>query len=1053
MHPTLSRQLRRVGHIKNGEALEKLLLAASDLSTQTGLPPELTSFLSTLPDFLARVDATYEQCDRDLDLRSRSLEISSIELTKVNERMRADIVGRNHVLTSLRKAASNLLTHNINGLVLPAEDDLVGLSDLLPDLVKHQEISRLELFNQRFAMDQHAIVSITDTNGYILYVNDKFCNISGYDRESLLGKRHKVISSDVHSDEFFSELWKTISSGKVWHGEICNKAKDNHDYWVDATVVPFLDMDEQPYQYIAIQTDITERKHMAENVEMSERQYRTTVNSLKEVIFRMDSKGNWTFLNTAWTEITGFTVQESLGRNYLDYVFERDSDAVRRAFDALIDGVDSNTKHQMRCRTRDGGYRWLDVYTQIDRDEQGHVVGLTGGLNDITAQRQATVQLKENLSFIDTLFESIPLPVYLKDAKGSYLRLNKAFCNLFQIKAVDYIGKTVQDVLAKEDAALQENNDRQLMQSGGTQIYETTLTLANGQQLDALYSKATLHKTDGTLQGLLGTIVDISNQKKAERTLLQAKTVAESASQSKSDFLANMSHEIRTPMNSIIGMTQLVLDTELNKHQREYLGIVNTSADALLDIINAILDFSKIEAGKMTIEAIPFDLRRLILDTLRSLSIRAQEKNIELALDISPEIPYQTLGDPGRIRQVLLNLIGNAIKFTKFGEVIVHARVLSLQKTDLFLEVSVSDTGVGIPINKQGMIFEAFVQEDGSTTRKFGGTGLGLSITKSLVNMMGGEIHLISEINQGSNFIFTLHLGLDESYQIQMPVLPPTSLASKKIMLVDDNQTNLTILKTIFERLGTTPILQHSGKAAIEYFKMGNTKVDCILLDCVMPDFNGFETAAELYLLEQSKNIPIIMLSSSSRMLDIEQFKNSVNINDYLLKPTSQEEIHATISTVFNKKITIDRKSIIPPRSINNIIPSLQILLVEDNILNQKLAVSLLKKWGHEVDIASDGIECLEWHSRKKYDLILMDLQMPNMGGFEATAHIRKREFIENPNRRTPIIAMTANAMEGDREQCINNQMDDYLSKPFRIDAFQQLLKKYNPNMITNFSS
>lgn len=1041
MHRKLLNQLREHCQISSQAALASVFNSAE--SNPPILHPELIRAAFGLPNLLKAISSTYAEYERHLEESNNKLSTTIQELKALSERIHDDNASRDHVLASLHKAAKSLLKHNINGLVLPAEDDLVGLSDLLPDLVKHQEISRLELFNQRFAMDQHAIVSITDTNGYILYVNDKFCKISGYDRDELLGKQHQIISSGKHADAFYANLWQTITSGKVWHSEICNRSKQGHEYWVDATIVPFLDLDGQPYQYIAIRTEITERKRMTEKIEISERQYRTTVNSLKEVIFRTDTEGNWTFLNPAWTQITGFSIEESIGRHCLDYVPEKDGKLAAQSFQEFLAGEDQSTKQQSRFNTKDGNYRWLDVYAQIDTDENGKFVGLTGRLTDITEQRLATAQLKQNLRFIDTLFESIPLPVYLKDADGKYLRLNKAFCNQFGIQAKDFVGKTAHDLLDIENAIAQTSDDHELMKSGGTHIYETNLTLTNGTRFDALYSKAALYMPDGSLSGLLGTIVDISNQKSAERALLLAKIAAESASRSKSEFLANMSHEIRTPMNSIIGMTQLVLDTALDRHQREYLGIVNTSADALLDIINAILDFSKIEAQKMSIEAIPFDFRHLILDTLRSLSLRAQEKNIELVLDIDNDIPHQTLGDPGRIRQVLLNLIGNAIKFTQVGEVVVHAQVLSSKEKNLLVQISVNDTGVGIPLDKQSMIFEAFVQEDGSTTRKFGGTGLGLSITKSLVHLMGGKIRLESDPGMGSSFIVTLNLGIDESSHLQIPTFTNASLADKKIMLVDDNKTNLTILKTMFERLGSHTMLKSSGKEAIEYFQSGGTSIDCIVMDCVMPELDGFETAAKLKEIQTAKDMPIIMLSSSSRMVDVQKYKKSTNILDYILKPASQDEIHTAVSAVLNR--THDSKSAPSLSEANHQESSapMHILLVEDNPLNQKLATALLKKWGHSFDVANDGVEAVEKCESVIYDLVLMDLQMPRMGGFEATKIIRQME-VSKDLKRTPIIAMTANAMEGDREQCIANQMDDYMSKPFKIDAFQQLLKTYS---------
>ena len=1043
MHRTLSRQLRRFCDIESGESLAQLFDSALALSKDDSLPKEVKHLLSGLKGFLGNVDATYEQYDRDLDLRKRSLEIESSELTHVNDRMRDDIISRNHVLASLREAASHLMIHHNAGIKLPAEDDLEGLSDLLPELVKEQEARQLELSNQRFAMDQHAIVSVTDTDGCILYVNDKFCAISGYERSYLLGKTHNLINSGYHSKDFFANLWQTISAGKVWHGEICNTAKNGANYWVDVTIVPFLDQENKPYQYIAIRTEVTERKHLAEKIETSERQYRTAVNSLNEVIFRTDANGVWTFLNPAWEEITGFSIQDSLGQCYLNFVYIKDAVIARQGFEAFINSNAPYTKHQTRYRTSKGSYRWLDVYAQIEKDENGIVIGLTGRLDDVTEQRNATALLRDNFSFVDALFESIPLPVYLKDDLGKYERLNKAFCRLFSIRAVDYVGKTIHDLLDAKDAEIQENLDRKLLKEGGTQLYEASLQLQNSTAFDALYSKAALYKSDGSVRGIVGTIVDISDQKTAERTLLVAKQAAESASRSKSDFLANMSHEIRTPMNSIIGMTQLVLDSPLETHQREYLSIVNTSSNALLDIINDILDFSKIEASKMLIETISFDLRRLILDTLRSLALKAKEKNLELVLDLDPKIPERLLGDPGRIRQVLLNLIGNALKFTLRGEIIVRAQVVALDSKILKIIIEVSDTGVGIPVQMEDKIFEAFTQEDGSTTRRFGGTGLGLSITKNLVGLMGGNISLVSEVNKGSVFSITMDLGVDDNAQDKIIVTKPLTLTDKKILLVDDNMTNLTILKKIFERLGADTVLKKSGNEVLQYFANNANGIDCIIMDCVMPELTGFETAAALFDIENAKNIPIVMLSSSSRTNDFQSYKTSTNIRDYILKPANTDEIHLAVSAAMSPK-SVTFNPLLPSEHMitTQSMHSMHILLVEDNPLNQKLATALLKKWGHHFDIANNGIEALEWHAKETYDLILMDLQMPVMGGYEATSIIREREkssFV----KKSVIIAMTANALEGDREQCIAHQMDDYLSKPFKIDALQALLKKY----------
>ncbi|HEY8025745.1 MAG TPA: PAS domain S-box protein [Burkholderiaceae bacterium] len=1045
MHRTLARQLRRNCGIDDQESLEALVKSAAQWGVGEempgALPAELRTFLAGLGDFIARVDSTYEQSDRDLDLRSRSLDLSSAELNQANERMRADILSRNRVLESLREAAAALLKHSESDLKLPAEEDLEGLSKLLPDLVKLQDARRIELLNQRFAMNQHAIVSITDTGGSILYVNDKFTKISGYSRAELIGSNHKIINSGNHPREFFEHMWNTISAGLVWHGEICNRNKDGNLYWVDATIVPFLDEVGVPYQYIAIRTDITSRKEMAERIAASEKEYRNVVDNLNEVVFRIDREGKWTFLNPAWSAITGFEIEPTLGEPFIEYIHPKDRTAVLAGFQKMVAGVKALTRHEARYLHIAGSYRWIDVFARPEFDQNGRIVGVTGSLSDITARHDATAQIQDNLNFVDALLESIPLPIYLKDPDGRYLRLNKAFGKFFSINVDDYLGKSAFDLLTSENAEEHRRMDRVLVQDRMPQNFESTLII-NGHQTHTIYSKAALTKPDGSIIGLVGTIVDISSQKAAEQALLQAKDAAESANRSKSEFLANMSHEIRTPMNGIIGMTDLVLNSELERHQREYLEVVKSSADALLEIINDILDFSKIEAGKMKLESIPFDFTRMVPDTLRTLTLRAQQSGLELALDLDPGIPRHLLGDPGRFRQILTNLVGNAVKFTKAGEIVVSIKLLRLWDDKVSLQINVKDTGIGIPPEKQHLIFEAFEQEDGSTTRRFGGTGLGLSITKRLVGLMEGKISVSSEVGKGSDFCVAVAIAVDRSAENVVIDNSPARLAGRTVMLIDDNQTSLTILSKMFERWQVPTIVHHTGDAALDYCRQESAPVDCIIMDYNMPGLNGFETAQALAEIPRYRNVPIIILSSSGVPGDGQKCRE-LGIQGFLLKPASHDEIYNAVCGVIDRERSkAGETSMVTRHSIRESAPPLSILLAEDNRLNQQLAVALLTKWGHSVKVANNGVEALEMHEAEAFDLILMDLQMPLMGGFEVTARIREREL--GSGRRSTIIAMTANALEGDREKCISQGMDDYLSKPFKANQFQSILKKYS---------
>ena len=1037
MNRTLARQLNRVCDIDSDSACAALLEQAQTLCGQADTPSELAGFLAGLPALLQRIDGAYEQSERDLDLRSRSLELSSNELSMTNDLLRTELASRNRVIQSLRVAAVRLLDNNDSGLRLPQEDDIEGLSVLLAELVSQQELRRIELQNQRFAMDQHAIVSITDTAGVIIYVNDKFCAISGFAREELVGKTHRLINSRAHPDAFFAQMWQTITAGHVWHGEICNHAKDGGQYWVDATIVPFLDAAGKPYQYIAIRTEISDSKRMAETIAKSEREYRNVVNSLNEVVFRTDLHGAWTFLNPAWHTITGFGAANSLGQSVLQFVDPRDRERAAAGLSQLLGGQVDSMRHEARYVTRDGDVRWIDVCARAERDGQGQLAGITGSLTDITERRQAARELRHNLNFVDALIETIPIPLYLKDVQGRYLRANRAFCAFFQLDQARIPGLTVADILPQQQAQQALQHDLALLQDRGNQSYEDRLTVGT-RQVDVLCSKAALLKSDGSLHGLVGTIVDISSQKAAERALLLAKEVAESASRSKSEFLANMSHEIRTPMNGILGMTDLVLDSELDAHQRKYLEIVKASADALLCIINDILDFSKIEAGMLTLESIPFDLRQLLQETMRAHAMRAQASGLELVLDVDPALPHTLLGDPGRLRQVLTNLAGNAIKFTPQGEVVVSARLRASGDGVASLRLSVRDTGIGIAADMQEAVFDAFQQEDGSTTRRFGGTGLGLSITRRLVTMMDGGIGLTSELGKGSCFTVDLALPIGE----QQPLAPPpgASLAARNILLVDDNPSSLTILRRIFEHSGATVTACESGEAALAHCR-GALPADCIIMDFAMPGMNGFDTASALAALPHWSQAPIVMLSSCGSLGDAARCRE-LGIGGYLLKPASPEELLTVAMSVLGTRRGMPSAAPVATRqAVRESMPGLDILLVEDNAMNRELATVLLSNAGHRVTHAANGRIALDCQAAGHFDMILMDLQMPEMGGFEATAQIRAREAQGMP--RSVIIAMTASALEGDRERCIAGGMDDYLSKPFRTAAFHSLIEQH----------
>ncbi|MBF0508233.1 MAG: PAS domain S-box protein [Deltaproteobacteria bacterium] len=709
------------------------------------------------------------------------------------------------------------------------------------------------------------------------------------------------------------------------------------------------------------------------------------------------------------------------------------------------------------------------VKRRLWNEEDVRLLRTTAAMVGIHLERKHRDEIiQENLHFLQKLIDTIPAPVFYKDARGIYQGCNTAFERFLGKSKEMIIGKSLYEVHPQHLADIYSRTDNEIFKNLGSLTYESTMQSADDEEHDLVIYKAAYSDTSGAMAGLVGVMLDITERKVIEEELRLAKEFAEAANQkleraverssrlaleaeraneAKSEFLANMSHEIRTPMNGIIGMTELTLQTLLIPEQREYLETIKKCSETLLYILNDILDLSKIEAGRLELSEMPFNLRDSIGDMIGIVSQRAHEKGVELAYYIGPEVPDNLMGDPGRLRQIILNLVGNAVKFTDQGEIVVTVSTENRSDNGLTLLFTVKDTGVGIPLDKQQAIFSPFVQADKCISKRHGGTGLGLAISSRLVAMMGGRIWLESEENLGSTFYFTAHFGLptlEAAAQLEPVSIDPERLRGVRVLVADDNKTSRRMLKEMLTSWQIKPVTVESGMAALAALRhIGESEgpFELILLDAYMPGIDGFDLAERILKWPDYSKVKIIILTPVGVRGDANRCQE-LGIAAYLLKPVKQSDLLSAIIRVMGTPQKPDqRPQLVTRYALHSDTRTLHLLLVEDNPVNLKLASHILKKQGHTLATAKTGLEALEALKKSNFDLILMDVQMPEMDGLEATRAIREKE--KQIGGHIPIVAMTAYAMKGDRERCFEAGMDGYLSKPidpqelFRtIDSF-----------------
>ncbi len=880
-------------------------------------------------------------------------------------------------------------------------------------------------------------VIVTDLTGAIEYVNPYFTVLTGYTAEEVLGENPRILKSGLNTPELYEDLWNTITGGKVWRGELINRKKNGELYEETAVISPILDANGIPGFYVAIKDDITERKQAQRALQESEEKYRVLFESSRDAIITTDSTGRCLDCNPAAVEMFGCADKAALlalGPGGLSPEFQPDGRNSREAFMEVLSQLSDKGslfvewQHQRSDGTSFPAEIALSIFSI-----QGQPV-LHGLVRDITRRKLLEEKINRHSQQLQHLLDTAPVGVAIS-VDGVARFANPRVAELIDLK----IGMPTAPVYWP--SGVREQLLQVLSRENVVRDLELKMRDTKGEARDIMGTFLST-EFEGS-KGILAWLVDIGKLKVAESKLREAKELAEKASRAKGDFLANMSHEIRTPMNAIIGMSYLALKTDLTPPQRNYVEKIRRAADGLLGVINDILDFSKIEAGKLAVESVPFWMDDVFDDLGNMISLKAEEKGLELIYDVAADVPKALVGDPLRLGQILVNFGSNAIKFTSAGEIVFGVRVEGQSGPDTVLHFWVKDTGIGISAEQQANLFQSFTQADSSTTRMYGGTGLGLAICKSLVALMGGKIWVESEPGKGSTFHFTARFVRHETSR-RRRMFRADELAAIRALIVDDNAYARENLASMVKSLGLEADISPDGEDAMKRVAdaCGSQRpYNLVLLDWKMPDMDGVACAKKIQQLQAGTPPVVIMVSAFSRdEVRNAAEKESVRLDAFLNKPVSASTLLETIGELLGMGQV--EESGFAQRTDDLLehmrkLAGARILLVEDNEMNQELALEILQEARIAVTVAKNGLEALDLLGHGLlFDGILMDVQMPVMDGYTATREIRKRPAFAE----LPIIAMTANAMAGDREKVLEAGMNDHIAKPLDVRKMFQTI-------------
>jgi PAS domain S-box-containing protein len=895
-------------------------------------------------------------------------------------------------------------------------------------------------------------------DGYVDYQSTQFGEYFGIPEDKMLGWQWLEF---LHPDdrERTRLAWQAaIEQDSDYDLEVRLRRFDGVYRWFKTRGVRIRDSEGTVVKWFGTCTDITDSKKTEEALRESEHRWRSLTEALPQLVWTALPDGACDYFSTQWTQYTGVPTSELLGWQWMKTLHPEDREPTRKFWLDSVAGLHGYDV-EYRVRRLDGEYRWFKTRGVPIRDSDDRIFKWFGSCTDITTSKQLEDELRQANERLDLAVRGSDIALWENNMPdGDFLRGRRYYVNAWEQLGYQRSEIPPDDppmsgdrVHPDERAAVQEAIRKYLAGESDKFELEHRLRHRDGSYHWVLTRGVAVRDAAGKPIRFVGSAVNITDRKRLEEELRRAKEAAESANRAKDEFLANVSHEIRTPMNAIMGLTALVLGTDLNEGQRQSLTTVKSAANNLLGIINDLLDFSKIEAGKLELSLGEFGLRATLGDTLRALAVRAHQKGLELVSNVHSDVPDALIGDAGRLRQVLLNLIGNAIKFTGKGEVVVQVRAVpdAPSKNDgdeVHLLFTVRDTGIGIPKEKQATIFRAFEQEDSSTTRKYGGTGLGLTISAQLAALMGGRIEVDSEPSRGSTFSFTARFGRSTEREAAGDGRSSDLLDNLRVLIVDDNVTNRQILEEWLRSWRMRPAAVGDGAAAVDALRQAieaGTPYSLVLLDGRMPDGDGLTVARQIRERVHISSTRIILLPSEDSSIDIARSRE-MGIDAYLLKPVQQSELLETISQVMGRMTPDARPTVAlsTPESQSSPLPvaPLHILVAEDNEFNVILLKQLFGQRGHSAHIASNGRDAVALATGGTFDLLLLDIHMPEMDGFEVAKAIREQE--RGSGKHLPIVAFTARTGKTDRERCLSAGMDDFLSKPVQADALWDVIDR-----------